>query len=57
MEPGDCGDATDGPKCKDYAIGAHRSIKAHFGLSEAQLPLLKLDLWNQEAPFTESELA
>ena len=47
-----CGDAYDGPKCKDYGIGAQRAIARHFGLSVSHLPLLKLDLWNWDAPFT-----
>ena len=47
-----CGDAYDGPKCKDYGWGAHHAIASHFGLDSKRLPLLKLDLWNWEAPFS-----
>ena len=48
----DCGDAHDGPKCRDYGIGARDAIARHFGLAEERLPILKLDLWNWEAPFS-----
>lgn len=48
-----CGDAYDGPKCKDYGIGAQRAIAKFFHLDSAELPLLKLDLWNWNEPFTD----
>ena len=47
----DCGDAHDGPKCEDYARAAHAQIVSHFGLTDEQLPLLQLDLWNWNQPF------
>jgi len=48
-----CGDAYDGPKCKNYGIGAQTAIATHFGLDNGKLPLLKLDLWNWNTPFTD----
>lgn len=48
-----CGDAYDGPKCKNYGIGARDAIAKHFGLDHKRLPLLKLDLWNWQEPFSE----
>ena len=47
---GDCADATDGPKCEDYARGAHARMKKRFGLTDAQLPLLRLDPYNWQTP-------
>ena len=47
------GDIFDGPKCKDYAIGAHRNFLASFGLRAATVPLLRFDPSNWEAPFEE----
>jgi len=49
----DCGDAFDGPKCREYGIAAHRAIVSHFGLDAKAMPLLKLDLWNWQAPFSD----
>ena len=47
-----CGDAYDGPKCRDYGFGAQRAITRHFGLGSDRIPLLKLDLWNWNEPFS-----
>ena len=52
----DCGDSYDGPKCRDYGYGAHAAIASHFGLDADRLPLLKLDLWNWNAPFSVAPL-
>ena len=52
---GDCGkgaDIYDGPKCEDYARAAHRKFLQTFNLQERQVPLLKLDLWNWDYPFS-----
>jgi len=46
------GDIYDGAKCEDYVRTAHRTFLQNFTLTEEQVPLLKLDLWNWEAPFT-----
>lgn len=46
------GDIYDGPKCEDYARAAHRRFLASFNLTESEVPLLKFDLWNWDAPFT-----
>ena len=51
VEP-DCIDATSGPKCRDYAVRAHRAMLAHFQLSDAELPLLRFDPYNWDSPFT-----
>jgi len=49
-----CGDASDGPKCQDYARNAHASFLRHFGISDTQVPLLKFDLFTRDGPpFTE----
>ena len=40
-------------KCADYGRGAHRNIAAHFQLDSDRLPLLKLDLFNWDEPFTD----
>ena len=47
------GDIFDGPKCKDYAIGAHRTFLASFGLSASDVPLLRFDPSNWTTPFEE----
>jgi len=52
----DCGDSYSGPKCADYGKAAHRSIAKQYSLNAERLPLLKLDLWNWEQPFTEIEI-
>jgi len=49
----DCGDSHDGPKCEAYGRAAHAAITKHFRLDPAQLPLLRLDLWNWETPFSD----
>ena len=49
---GDCSDITDGPKCEDYARGAHENMKRHFGLTDEQFPLLRLDPNDWDTPFT-----
>lgn len=49
--PTACDDIYDGPKCEDYARGAHRNILRHFKLTEAQLPLVTFDFFNWEKPF------
>ena len=50
---GNCGDAYDGPKCQDYARGAHRAMMSNFDLDPIQFPLVKLDLFNWKTPFTD----
>ena len=45
MAHDDCDDVHDGPKCNEYTFFAHRRFLEHFGLTRAQVPLLKLDLW------------
>ena len=50
--PTPCTDIYDGPKCEDYARGAHRNILRHFKLTEADIPLVKFDYNNWERPFT-----
>ena len=50
VEP-DCVDATSGPKCKDYATRAHRAILRHFQLDQRQIPLLRLNPYDWDAPF------
>ena len=52
LEPSDCVDVFNGPKCKDYGITAHKTIKRKYGLSDAELPLVKLNLWDLEDPFS-----
>lgn len=53
FQPGLCGgDAYDGPKCTDYAIGAHRNFLAHYGLTKEDVPLLQFDSFNWDLPFT-----
>ena len=51
LKGGDCGDVFDGPKCLEYAVEAHASMRAHFGLTDEELPLLELDPYNWEDPF------
>ena len=46
LKGGDCGDVFDGPKCEGYAVQAHRTMRAHFGLSGEEMPLLRLDPYN-----------
>lgn len=53
IEPNSCKDIYDGDHCKDYAVAAHQTILNHFGLTKRELPLLKLNLWDWEAPFEE----
>ena len=49
----DCsGDIFDGPKCENYVRAAHRSFTNHYGLSAEEVPLLQLDLWNWQEPFS-----
>ena len=50
--PTKCEDIYDGPKCEDYARGAHRNILRHFRLTETEIPLVKFDYFNWETPFT-----
>jgi len=51
--PTNCdGDIHDGPRCEDYVRAAHRKFLQNFTLSEIQVPLLKFDLWNWDAPFS-----
>mmetsp|Transcript_56176 Transcript_56176/g.99294 ORF Transcript_56176/g.99294 Transcript_56176/m.99294 type:complete len:95 (+) Transcript_56176:587-871(+) len=45
-------DIFDGPKCKDYVQKAHKRFLQHFNLTQNEIPLLKLDLWNWDAPFS-----
>ena len=53
VEP-DCVDATSGPKCRGYAVRAWHAIRRHFGgLTPKQLPLLRLDPFDLETPFTD----
>ena len=47
----DCSDNPSGPKCEAYARAAHANMLRHFGLQPYELPLLKLDPWNWDAPF------
>eukprot|EP00966_Prymnesium_polylepis_P237416 5490907-Prymnesium_polylepis.1 len=47
-----CEDAHDGPKCEDYARGAHRNLLRTFGLTEARLPLVRFDFFNWDQPFS-----
>ena len=49
----DCTDSMAGPKCRDYAIGAHRTMLRHFELSLEEMPLLRLDPWNWDTPFSD----
>lgn len=55
--PNDChaanADVYDGIKCEAYATTAHAAILSHFGLTNEVLPLLKLDLWDWRAPFSD----
>lgn len=44
-------DVYDGPKCGDYAKGAHANYLRHFNLSAEEVPLVHFDLWNWEMPF------
>ena len=52
VEP-DCVDATSGPKCKDYAVRAHRAIMRRFRLNAKRLPLLQFDPFNWRRPFVD----
>ena len=54
---GDCADSMAGPKCEDFARRAHANMKRHFGLTDEQLPLLKLDPWNWRQPFSPAAVA
>jgi hypothetical protein len=40
-------------KCEDYARAAHRAFVNHYGLSDHDVPLLKLAIFNWDAPFSE----
>ena len=40
-------------KCEDYAREAHQAFLKHFGLSSRDVPLLKLDIWNWNLPFSD----
>ena len=42
-----------GPKCEDYARGAHRNMLRHFRLTETELPFVKFDFFDWEKPFTQ----
>jgi len=50
--PTPCDDIFDGPKCEDFARGAHRNILRHFQLTEAQIPFVEFDYFNWNKPFT-----
>lgn len=49
--PTPCEDIYDGPKCEDYARGAHRNFLRHFRLTELELPLVKFEFTDFETPF------
>ena len=49
--PANCDDIYDGPKCEAYARGAHRNLLRHFHLTEEQLPLVKFNYNDFDAPF------
>ena len=52
MKNNDCVDSFyDGHKCEDYARKAHKRMLKYFHLTDAQLPLLELDLFNWKQPF------
>lgn len=53
----DCIDATSGPKCKDYATRAWRTLLCHFDLEPTRLPLLQFDPFDWERPFTDVSAA
>ena len=54
---GDCWDVGDSANnnaaCEEYARRAHANIVRHFRLKPGTLPLLKLDLFNWNEPFTD----
>ena len=54
FQPGrkDCFDAFDGHKCEAYARAAHRAFLDRFSLSWNDVPLLKLDIFNWQQPFS-----
>ena len=49
----DCSAERDGPKCEAYARSAHASMKREFGLTDVQLPLVRLDPLNWKAPLSD----
>ena len=49
----DCIDATSGPKCRDYATRAWRTMLRHFKLGPKRLPLLRFDPFDWETPFVD----
>jgi hypothetical protein len=53
LEGADCGAERDGPKCEVYARSAHANIKREFGLTDVQLPLVRLDPLNWKAPLSD----
>lgn len=53
LEGADCGGEGDGPKCEAYARSAHANIKREFGLTDVQLPLVRLDPLNRKAPLSD----
>ncbi len=53
VDGADCSDESDGPKCEAYARSAHANIKREFGLTDVQLPLVRLDPLNRKAPLSD----
>ena len=53
LEGADCGAEGDGPKCEAYARSAHANMKREFGLTDVQLPLVRLDPLNWMAPLSD----
>lgn len=53
----ECMDATSGPKCRDYATRAWRTLLRHFNLEPKRLPLLQFDPFDWEQPFTDVSAA
>jgi hypothetical protein len=57
MDPGDCSDVAidygEHRACTEYAIAAHANMLAHFGLTDRELPLLRLNIWDHEYPFSD----
>lgn len=39
--------------CESYARLAHARMLSHFGLRADELPLVRLDLYNRNVPFSE----
>ena len=53
LEGADCGAESDGPKCEAYARSAHANIKREFGLTDVQLPLVRLNPLDWKAPLSD----